>query len=568
MAVPTVMSDLSVTAASNSPAGSESPTSGDDFLRALGAIIRTTNAKGSDIASATTTDIGAATAEFVDVTGTTTITGLGTIAAGIRRTVRFTGALTLTHNATSLILPGGANITTAANDRAEFRSLGSGNWICISYQKADGSSPVGNIKATTTGTATALVLTPLVPIPSYALMPIISAQFHASNGAVATTMNISGKGVLSVKQLNGLGAKIDPVIIAGQISDLAYDGTDLILLDSLPQASNFILNRNAIQYGPLDANNQAAVIPQSQVGNTNANGVTLIAPFFASSANGFNADGTPNNYNRLRTSNLQVPNLTNSANLWIWYDPNTDTAGFTPYVAGSIFQYGGTIPVTANRYTYDYLNHKMYLGNGAAAVAVDRVLVAVVATTPTNVGAITKSFGDTAGLITPGATCQPYEAMFKNQIVEADATRTLSGVSQDWVIPSWARRINITFETMSTNGSSDIIMQIGDSGGIENSGYLGSGAALGAAALFTTGFIVTPSTAATSVFHGSMTLMLHDLATNKWVSSIIYSRSDSGAVGFSSMSKALSSAITAIRLTTVGGVNTFDSGTIKVTFEG
>lgn len=138
MAVPTVMSDLSTTAASNSPAGSEAPISTDDFHRAIQAILRHTNAKGSDIASATTTNIGAATGEFVDVTGTTTITGLGTIAAGIERTVRFTGALTLTHNGTSLILPGGANITTAANDTAIFRSLGSGNWLCIEYKRQSG----------------------------------------------------------------------------------------------------------------------------------------------------------------------------------------------------------------------------------------------------------------------------------------------------------------------------------------------------------------------------------------------------------------------------------------------
>lgn len=134
MAVPSVMNDLSTTASSNSPAGTDTiGTSMDDFLRAISAIIRTTNAKGSDIASATTTDIGAATGEFVDVTGTTTIIGLGTIGAGISRTVRFTGSLTLTYNASSLILPGNANIQTAAGDIAFFRSLGSGNWICVAY---------------------------------------------------------------------------------------------------------------------------------------------------------------------------------------------------------------------------------------------------------------------------------------------------------------------------------------------------------------------------------------------------------------------------------------------------
>lgn len=100
-------------------------------------------AKGSDIASATTTDIGAATGNYAQITGTTTITGLGTIAAGAWRNVTFTGILTLTHNATSLILPTGANITTAAGDTALFVSEGSGNWRCLFYYRASGVALTG-----------------------------------------------------------------------------------------------------------------------------------------------------------------------------------------------------------------------------------------------------------------------------------------------------------------------------------------------------------------------------------------------------------------------------------------
>lgn len=95
-----------------------------------------------NVASATSTDIGAAASNRVRITGTTAITSLGTIAAGACRTVTFAGALTLTHNATSLILPGGANITTAAGDVAEFESLGAGNWRCTGYQRADGKSVI------------------------------------------------------------------------------------------------------------------------------------------------------------------------------------------------------------------------------------------------------------------------------------------------------------------------------------------------------------------------------------------------------------------------------------------
>lgn len=94
--------------------------------------------KGADLASAATVDLGTATGIWVHVTGTTTITGLGTVAAGALRFVTFDGALTLTHNATSLILPTGANITTAAGDTALFASEGSGNWRCLGYWRKNG----------------------------------------------------------------------------------------------------------------------------------------------------------------------------------------------------------------------------------------------------------------------------------------------------------------------------------------------------------------------------------------------------------------------------------------------
>lgn len=104
-------------------------------------------ARGAAIASAATTDIGAATGNLVHVTGTTTITALGTAQAGTPRTVVFDAALTLTHHATSLILPTGASITTAANDVAVFRSEGSGDWRCVGYMRADGTALAGSASA-------------------------------------------------------------------------------------------------------------------------------------------------------------------------------------------------------------------------------------------------------------------------------------------------------------------------------------------------------------------------------------------------------------------------------------
>lgn len=91
--------------------------------------------KGNDVTSAATLDLTSTTGDYVHVTGTTTITAI-TLNAGDRRWVVFDGILTLTHNGTSLILPGAANILTAANDAALVMGEGSGNARILAYQRA------------------------------------------------------------------------------------------------------------------------------------------------------------------------------------------------------------------------------------------------------------------------------------------------------------------------------------------------------------------------------------------------------------------------------------------------
>lgn len=94
------------------------------------------------IASAATVDLGASASTNVQITGTTTITSFGTASAGTYRQGRFTGALTLTYNATSMILPSASNIPTAADDRFGAYSLGGGNWLVLWYTKANGQAVV------------------------------------------------------------------------------------------------------------------------------------------------------------------------------------------------------------------------------------------------------------------------------------------------------------------------------------------------------------------------------------------------------------------------------------------
>jgi hypothetical protein len=104
------------------------------------------------IASATTTNIAGRSAHYITISGTTTIEGFGTVKAGTMKFLRFSGALTLTHDGTQLILPYGADITTVAGDMAMFVSEGSGNWRCVGYW--GGNLAYLNVAQTWTATQT------------------------------------------------------------------------------------------------------------------------------------------------------------------------------------------------------------------------------------------------------------------------------------------------------------------------------------------------------------------------------------------------------------------------------
>jgi len=146
------------------------------------------------------------------------------------------------------------------------------------------------------------------------------------------------------------------------------------------------------------------------------------------------------------------------------------------------------------------------------------------------------------------------------------------GTSVDFTdIPSWVKRITVMFDGVSRDGASVILVRIGDSGGIETNDYVSysvSTAITGVGgAGNTTGFLVN-STSASHTLHGAMYISL--LSENTWVSThaIANPIATSGANGFTgSGSKTLSGTLDRIRVTTEGGVNTFDNGFINIMYE-
>lgn len=137
-------------------------------------------------------------------------------------------------------------------------------------------------------------------------------------------------------------------------------------------------------------------------------------------------------------------------------------------------------------------------------------------------------------------------------------------------IPAWAKRITLRVVGGSTNGTSPPTVQIGDAGGIENSGYLGTISLLTAsplAANISIGFNLVANHIATGVLHGKIILTLVDAANFTWEATSSIGRSDAAALFLMAGSRSLSSALTQIRLTTTGGTNVFDTGTFSILYE-
>jgi hypothetical protein len=150
----------------------------------------TLNLIEASVTSAGTTDIGAAAALRIAISGTTgPITSFGTSANKLR-IVRHSGS-TITHNATSLILKGGVNRTTVANDIGIYASDTSGNWRELDYEDASGKAIRGN--ATVSGTL--------------AVAGAASAPNFAATGAPGSVRNFDGSGSM-ITVANGASGAI------------------------------------------------------------------------------------------------------------------------------------------------------------------------------------------------------------------------------------------------------------------------------------------------------------------------------------------------------------------------
>lgn len=153
-------------------------------------------------------------------------------------------------------------------------------------------------------------------------------------------------------------------------------------------------------------------------------------------------------------------------------------------------------------------------------------------------------------------------------ITSAASVATTSGTAIDFTgIPSWAKRITLIFNSVSTTGASSLVARIG-SGSISSSGYVSnmnyvnnsSNSCYGVADA--TGFVLTKDNTAASAFTGMLTIC--QLSSGIYVASGV---GNFGAGAFFSGLLSLGASLDRVRLTTLGGTDTFDAGSINISYE-
>jgi hypothetical protein len=131
-------------------------------------------------------------------------------------------------------------------------------------------------------------------------------------------------------------------------------------------------------------------------------------------------------------------------------------------------------------------------------------------------------------------------------------------------IPSTATQIRVTFNGVSTNGTSIPLIQLGDSGGLESSGYTQRGGYSTAGSNSTAGFAVADNWAATNTINGEIIFTL--VATNTWSGVGIFADIAGNKMTHCAGIKTTSGTLDRVGITTVAGTDTFDAGLFYVTY--
>lgn len=135
------------------------------------------------------------------------------------------------------------------------------------------------------------------------------------------------------------------------------------------------------------------------------------------------------------------------------------------------------------------------------------------------------------------------------------------------LIPSNVKKIIVTFEALSNTSGTLLLIQLGDSGGVETSGYTSRAWNTdNTVTTSTAGFILNDSSNASWAFSGLYILTRSDSVNNTWVG-IGSLSAGSSSVSICQGYKSLSAELDRIRITSTSGSDAFDAGSINIQYE-
>ena len=182
------------------------------------------------------------------------------------------------------------------------------------------------------------------------------------------------------------------------------------------------------------------------------------------------------------------------------------------------------------------------------------------ATLPANTGTVVTTASSAA--VTPAMLTQP--------LTLGTAQASTSGTAIDFTgIPSWVRRVTVMFNGVSLSGTSRLVVRLGTSSGVVAAGYTAVAIAINSAsstagAAETTGFSVFQNLAADTV---SGHMVISRITGNTWVAShTVRVAATICSIGGGDIT--LAADLDRIRITTVGGTDTFDAGSLNIMYEG
>jgi hypothetical protein len=158
-----------------------------------------------------------------------------------------------------------------------------------------------------------------------------------------------------------------------------------------------------------------------------------------------------------------------------------------------------------------------------------------------------------------------------------ETAKSATGTAVDFTdIPSWVKRITVMFDGVSTNGTSIPLIQLGDSGGIETTGYTSKCTAVSLVLNnntrqgSSTDGVRLGSDVHTAAAILTGNISINNISGDTWIATGIFTSANvnGDSVNTTTAQKTLSATLDTVRITTVNGTDTFDDGSINLLLEG